>query len=173
MSNSIVQFLRGQFQMAHGWLGDTAKGVSDEQAHWQPQGKVNPIGAQLVHVVLTEDMLASAAGKRQPLAMSSWAGKAGFSEPPPAGGSWGEWAHRVKIDVDAVQAYTQAVWANTDAILAEMSDADLNSPFDLSAVGIPNATVGTVLNLLILNVYSHTGEISAIKGLQGLQGYPG
>jgi hypothetical protein len=29
-----------------------------------------------------------------------------------------------------------------------------------------------LITLLLLNAAAHTGEISAIKGVQGLQGYP-
>lgn len=43
----------------------------------------------------------------------------------------------------------------------------------MTPVGLGQQTLGSSLgNLLVLNAAAHTGEISAVKGLQGLQGYP-
>jgi hypothetical protein len=69
--------------------------------------------------------------------------------------------------------YGKAVQESLDAYVASLQDDDLQKPFDLSMIGMGMQTVGMVLNLTLLNVYCHAGEISAIKGLQGLKGYPG
>lgn len=72
-----------------------------------------------------------------------------------------------------IQAYTAAVHRQTDEVLAGLTDADLQRAFDLGFIGVENGTLGTVLNLMLLNNYRHVGEISALKGMQGLVGYPG
>jgi uncharacterized damage-inducible protein DinB len=171
MNNAIVSFLRGQLRMAHGWLEDTLKDVGDMQAHWNPGGNVNRIAGYYGHILATEDVFMNSLAGKPPLMAGSYAAMTGFSAPPPQG-NWHEWGISVSVDVDAAHTYAQAVYANTDAVLTTMSDADLQKPFDLSALGMGQQTYGTVLNLLILNCYCHSGEISTIKGLQGLQGYP-
>ncbi len=171
--NSAVTLLRSQYGAAHNvWLEGTMKGVTAEQAHWAPPGRALPIAAHYAHVVIGEDvLLASMVRKVTPLAMGAFAGKAGVSEPPPMG-PWDEWGRRVQVDLDALRQYAQAVYAGTDEYLATLSDADLSQEIDLSAVGFGMQPLGNFLSIMCMNVIAHTGEISVIKGLQGLQGYP-
>lgn len=170
MSNGIITFLRGQFQMAHGWLEGTMQGLTPEQAHWVPAGNPNPIGAQFGHVVTTEDFFLNTLKGQPPLMATRFAGKTGLSELP-SPGDWTHWARSVRVDLDAAWVYAQAVFNNTDSMLATLSGEDLERPLDLSAAGMGMQNVAFMLNLMILNCYSHTGEISALKGLQGLRGY--
>lgn len=52
-------------------------------------------------------------------------------------------------------------------------DADLARPLDLSAVGLGQRTVGFLLNNAVVgHIFSHTGEISCLKGLRGKRGSP-
>ena len=173
MSQIATSVVKGQFQMAHNWFEGTFGDVSSEQAHWQPAGKTAPIAGHYVHVVCVEDVFLNMMLKKgAPLMASSFAGKTGI-DPVPQNPRMGEWAHSVKVDLMAVRAYAKAVADATDATLGAMQDDELQKPFDLSMVGIPNGTVATMLSLMLLNIYSHSGEISTIKGLQGLKGYPG
>jgi hypothetical protein len=166
-------------QAAHGLLENTMKNVTPEEAHWVPPGIANPIAANYAHVVIGEDgaiqgMLKGGA----PLFASTWAGKTGVSELPPminpeAPGfpDWSKWGRKVKIDLVALRKYTEAVYAATVEYLSSLTDDDLNRPLDLSALGLGKSTVGFLLiNGLLGNTFSHSGEISCLKGLQGKQG---
>lgn len=176
MSNSQAQInlLRSQFQnVHHGWLEGTMQGVTTEQAHWNPGGRSAPIGAQYAHHLLAIDFLFTGMARQgAPLAMSSFAGKVGLSEPYPAQGDWDQWASRVQVDLAQLRLYAQAVYASLDEQLAALDDADLATPVDLTTVGLGQQTVGSLLTILLIHCAAHTGEISVIKGLQGLQGYP-
>lgn len=176
MSHNIVNTVRSQFQAAHfGWLEPTMQGVTPEQAHWQPPGgRVAPIGAQYAHHIIALDFLFLGFVRQQtPLALSTFAGKTGFDQPYPMEGDWIEWAHMVQIDLDVLRQYAQAAYAALDEQLATLSDDDLAATIDMTPVGLGQQTLGSFLtNLLVLNAAAHTGEISAVKGLQGLQGYP-
>jgi hypothetical protein len=56
---------------------------------------------------------------------------------------------------------------------APPTPAALARPLDLSTVGLGQQSVLFVLTALLANVSLHCGEISCLKGLQGLQeGYP-
>jgi hypothetical protein len=79
----------------------------------------------------------------------------------------------VQIDLETLCQYAQATFAALDEQLAALSDDDLATAVDMTPVGLGQQTVGSFLTcLLVLNAAAHTGEISAVKGLQGLQGYP-
>ncbi len=164
--NDVTQNLRAQLKGAHDWLEGTLQGVSDEVANAVPAGKVATIGANYAHVVTYEDFVFNGALKGgAPLMMN---GSAGISAPPPMGG-WGEWGRSVKVKFAEQQSYAQKVYASGDAYLASLKDADLAREVDLQFTKMP---LGQLLGLLILNAFVHSGEISCLKGLNGMQGYP-
>jgi hypothetical protein len=171
--NPAIATLRGQYQMAHFWVEGTMEGVTAEQAAWDPPGLAHSAGTNYAHLVVGEDALLSQfiAGKA-PLIAGDWAGKTGLSEPPPASLDWEDWSRRVQIDLPALREYAQAVYANTDGILAALTDADLARPLDLSPVKLGQQSVGFLVSLMIGNAFAHCGEISAAKGNQGMTGYP-
>lgn len=172
MSNqSAVNVLRGQYSLMQGWLEGTMNGVTNDVAHFDPPGLASPIGAQAGHIATGIDffVIGLAAGKA-PLMMSRFADKSGLSEAPPAGAGFAEWAQRVKVDLPALHDYTKAVFAEVDSYLASLTDEDLHQEKEFGPAG--NQTVLWALNILILNTFSHTGEISVIKGMKGLKGYP-
>jgi len=93
--------------------------------------------------------------------------------PGPEWVNYATWTRRVQIELGALRQYAQAVAAETDAWIAGLSDADLDRPVDLSAAGLGQHTLGTAIGLLIANhLGTETGEISALKGIQGARGYP-
>src|SRR3990172_3479035 len=177
LTMSQVSLLRDQVKQAHEFLEGTVADVVPEQAHWLPPGKANPLGATYAHVLMGEDgfvngMLRQAA----PLAVTSWAGKVGVSEPPPPPfppKPWDQWGRQVRVDLSMLRQYAQAVYAVTDEYLASLADGDLTRQIDLSGVGLGTQTLGWVISNGVLgHVFSHWGEIACLKGLQGAQGFP-
>ncbi len=172
MSQIAVDLMRSQFKMAHDWLLGTMQSVSTEQAHFQPGGKAACIAAHYAHVITGEDLvIAGMFFGKTPLITGEFADKSGLSSPPPSG-AWDAWARDLQVDLLALNAYAAAVFAQTDAILAGMTDADLAAPRDLSSWGMGEQPTSFVLNLFVGNAFAHCGEISCIKGLQGETGYP-
>lgn len=170
MSNqSAINLLREQYKQSHQWLQGTMQGVDDQVAHLQPGGVVSPIAGQAAHAVTGLDfLLLGTVGGKQPLLVSSFAGKAGVSKPSPEG-DWLGTDRGVVMNVAEFAAYQDAVFAALDDLLAGWQDSELAREVDMP---FGKFTVGWWLNTMLLNTYSHTGEIAAIKGLQGLKGYP-
>lgn len=165
--NSIVTNLRTQLQFAHNWLEGTLSGVDDALANEiPPGGVVATIGANYAHVTAAEDYFVNVLLRGGAPLMASMS--AGISEPPPPG-TWAEWGHSVKTELGALRPYAQAVYAAVDAYLATLSDADLEHMIDTPVGSMP---LGAFIGLWILNAHCHAGEISCLKGLRGLQGYP-
>ena len=177
ITSALSTVLRQMFAQMHVWLDGTMQDVTAECCHWQPGGRVVPAGAHYAHHVMgSEDMIFNVLIRNAtPLALGEWQGKTGVSEPHPKPmGAWDAWAGRVQIDLPALREYAQAVYANTDAYLAAMTLEEWNRQVDMSAIGRPGQqqTVGYWLTNILLDGAGHCGEISAVKGLQGLQGYP-
>ena len=167
-----VTLLTQQAHGTHQWLAATLGDITSEQAQWAPERALS-VGAQYAHIVNTQDVLINAVAKGSaPMAATDWAGKTGLSEPMPRG-SFDDWARTVTIDLSALRAYGQAVFANTEAYIASLTPDDLDREIDLSAAGLGKVSLGFFLSGLVLgNTNWHCGEISLLKGLQGLKGYP-
>ena len=164
--------LREQIQQAHAFLEATMEGVTPEQAHWTPPGVANPLAATYVHAIVSEDLAINLVLKGDaPLYATAWAEKTGISEIQPL--TTAEWAHRVRIDLPTTYSYAQAVHSATDAYLATLTDEDLTRVLDLTSFGLGQMTIGALLNRMVLgHIDNMTGEVSVLKGLQGVKGYP-
>lgn len=176
MSQIAVNLLKEQVGSCRRNFQGTLEGVTNEIAHWKPGGAANPIGAQIAHVILAEDGLINGAMKGgAPLFASSFADKVGISSPPPRTqgdspfANWHEWANSVEVDLEKLKTYATAVHAATDAYFETLTDTDLAEIVDSPFGPIPRSSFLT--GGLILNVNTHCGEISALKGIQGLKGY--
>jgi hypothetical protein len=170
-----TQMYRSLLRMAHEALEGTMAGLSPEQVTWEPPGRAFSIAANYVHVVGSENMgIQKLLRGRELLATTSWAGRTGVSEMPPLGpgADLKSWSRHSTVDLPALQRYGQAVYAMTDEYVASMRPEDFTRPLDLTALGLGQQSVLFVLTALLLNSSMHCGEISCLKGLQGLQGYP-
>src|SRR3990172_6172684 len=150
---NVISLLREQLKTVHEILEGTMADVTPEQAHWTPPGVALPIGATYAHVIVSEDGVVNGMFRGgAPLFAAAWAGKTGLSELPPPFDpkkpgfpDWSGWSRKVKVDLPVV----------------------------LAALGLGQSTVGFVINNGILgNAFTHCGEISCLKGLQGKRGYP-
>lgn len=167
---NAVSLLRMQLDDAHNLLESTVGDLSSDRLHYLPEGRALPVGAAYAHVIFSEDILVQVLKGQEPLFETGT--PTGASEPMPnfmkGWEDYAAWTKRVRFDISGLREYAKAVYANTDAYLATLNEADLDKagPFGDKSLAyfISRAVVGHVDNL--------TGEISAAKGLQGLQGYP-
>jgi hypothetical protein len=163
---------RRLFEMTHHYLEATMRGVNPAALSWSPQPGPASILGQYAHVVTSEDWLINVKAKGSaPLMATTFAGRTGFQTPPPPVG-WNGWDRQQEIDVDALRLYAQTVYVATDHYLATINDDELSRPVDMSEVGMGQVMLSDVLMLATGNSFLHTGEISALKGLCGLTGYP-
>ncbi len=171
MSRTAAELLRQQYKQAEDWLVGTLEGVTPEAMTYAPPGDgVSPIAGQLSHTVVGLDVyVVSMVGEREPLIATRFAGAGVLSEPPPDSASWLEWGKRVQVDETAMREYRKAVFQTIDEILANLDDDDLSTETEFASFG--KTTLSEVFTIMLMNTFSHTGEISAIKGLQGLKGY--
>jgi hypothetical protein len=174
MPVTVISLLSGQLSQAHQLFLGTLDGVTDEVANYQPQGQALSIAAVWAHHVEGEDSFLSAISGQPTVESSSFAGKTGFNQSQPQG-NWAEeyprWAAAVRADAAQLRRYTEAVFAASEKALTDFDPSRLEQTVDLGAMGQPSAE--TVISAYIIgHCLSIAGEISAIKGVQGLKGYP-
>lgn len=169
---NTIPLIREQLKIAHQWFEGTMAGVTQEQAHWQPPGMAHPIGSRYAHAVVAEDVMVNVLIQGgAPLYATTWAGKSGISDPQFY--STLEWARSVQVDLDTARRYAQAVYESTDAYLATLKDEELDRVIDMSEQGMGEWSLGAFLITFVLGHFRDImGEVSALKGVQGLQGYP-
>lgn len=167
-----VEALREGLGWANQLLAMVTSNMTEEQAHWHPQGIANPAGAQYAHALVGEDAVINGLLRGGvPLYARAWAGRTGISEPQMQADF--EWARRVRIVLPDIHAYANAVYESGQTYLSSLTDEDLDRDIDLTGYGFGVRTAGWVLNSIVIgHVNNMAGEISVIKGLQGAQGYP-
>lgn len=169
---NAISALREDIKWANELLEMVMADVTPEQAHWQPPGIANPLGAIYAHAVFDEDAVIN--GMLQdgaPLFASTWSGKTGVDNPQMQLDL--EWARGLIVDLAAMRQYAQAVYAAADAYVASLTEDDLDREIDLSGFGLGQRSLGWVLVALVAShVNNMAGEASCLKGLQGAKGYP-
>ena len=145
--------------------------VTDDQARWTPPGQANPIGALYAHALIGIDGIVNGMLKGGAPRFASAPAEVGVADPRMNLDL--AWARALQPDLPALRRYKALVLADADAYLDTLADADLDRVVDLTQVGLGHQSVGwMLLNLVGGHLNNMAGEISALKGVQGLRGYP-
>jgi len=160
--------LREQMQTLHSILevaiGDCPQ---DKAANKLPGSAINSIGAIYAHTVFGEDGMVNGLmrGQKPVYFASGWADKIGLEMPQ--GSMEPDW--NVSLDLDLFRAYASEVYKATYDYLDTATDADLEKIVD-AGFAPPMPARSFVANILAWHIATHQGEISALKGVQGLDG---
>ncbi len=166
-----VEALRGAINASHQWYQGTIADLTPETANYLPAGTAHPISETAAHIVQAEDYLVGSllAGQGTLWEKDGWESKLGI---PNVTRQDATVARSFKCNVGALADYTQAVYAQTEAYFSSLKDADLDRMLDMGPQ-LGQMPVGAAISFLLIgNNFAHTGEIAAIKGVQGGKGYP-
>jgi len=146
-------------------------GVTDAQARWTPPGQANPVGALYAHALIGIDGIVNGMLKGGAPRFALAPAEVGVAEPRMNLDL--AWARALQPDLAALRRYKALVLADADAYLDTLTEADLDRMVDLTQVDLGIQSVGWMLNNLVGgHLNNMAGEISALKGVQGLKGYP-
>jgi hypothetical protein len=165
----LRQQLSGYHHILEQTIGDCGQEALDRNV---PGATITSIGSVYAHVVFSEDLIVHGMlqGKPPVYRNQDWAARTSVAMPAP-GELNPEWARAVRMNLPAFREYAQAVYAATDAYIAGLSDADLERKVQTGFIG--EQTIAFVVsNVLGWHAAEHTGEIAALKGVQGLKGLP-
>jgi uncharacterized damage-inducible protein DinB len=166
----VKTYIQQQMDRVRGDTQAVLQGITDEQLNWPPPGTVSPISTILIHMLAAEDyFIQTLIGGQAPFwAVQQWGEKIGVPAPPAQGDNWDEFK-TVKISLAPVLDYAQAIRPATDAYLAGLTAEELDRRVVFHGDKLP---VAQVLMILVSHSACHTGEMAAIKGMQGIQGLP-
>ena len=162
-----LALLKHQIASARRELAGVMADATQEMADWTPPGIANSIMTMAVHTLVAQDRTIQLRVQGGPMLLDDWAPRLnvppGFRllEDPPEG---------MKVDLGVLCEYWQAIDAATDGFLATLTGA---TELDRTVEGTRGPTMlGHLLSgILVTHVYSHVGEISTLKGIQGARGY--
>lgn len=167
-----IEAVKAAFGGAQMWYEGTVAGISEEQANYLPPGVAHPIGELMAHVLHSADGMVTMALQGQPSIWErdGWGEKLGV---PLMMTHDTASARAFRVDPARLEEYGRAVFANLNAYLDSLTPTDLDRELDLTGMGMGKMPVSSfLLTALLGNTYAHTGEISALKGMQGAKGYP-
>jgi hypothetical protein len=163
--------VRQQLGFWHGILDTMLNDVGEKLNARLPGSTCDSIGSIYAHMVFAEDGIVNGMFQGKPLLYiaNGWEAKTGVQHP---GGPMQtpDWASKVHMDLPKFQEYAKAVYAQTDAYLANLADSELERKVQ-GPVG--ETTIGWFLSTILATHFpGHAGEIAALKGVQGMKGLP-
>lgn len=166
----VQDLLRAQYRQAGETLEAVIGDCEDAALNWVgDKSTIGSIRAIYGHTVYDIDqMLNGPLGRPTVYDSGGWADRTGWNIPGPM--QTEDWAKGARYDMAAVRDYAKAVYAAVDDYLAQASDDEISAEVETFGGKQP---LGQFLGTIGLwHVSSHQGEISALKGVQGLKGLP-
>ena len=148
--------------------------LTQEQADWTPPGIANPIGGLYWHTLSSVDEIVHGWGMGEtPLYQrEGWREKVlTVSVPEPEhGGDYLAYLRTIRVDLAALHEYAEALAGAAQGWLTTLSPQDLERRIQTP---IGELNLAQMLETFVIwHINSHCGEISALKGCQGVKGYP-
>jgi len=165
-----LEFIRSSVVAVNGMVDTAMQDLTDEVVSWHPGGTANTIAQLLAHLVSGQDLLVNdklLVGGGTPLHDSGWAAKTGIPLERP----W-IWQREVwRLNLPAFDEFRREVAASALRLVDAMTEAELDR--EASWIRGPERPVAMLWQTIFINHgLGHCGEISAIKGMQGLKGLP-
>jgi len=174
---TALELLKDELKNARESFEGTAVDLKEEDLHKSPGGVAFPLGATYAHLIFSEDAIVQGMLQgKAPLSETDWKNETGASMPFPAiDANWEtankEWSNNVQIDLGKIREYAKTVYAATDSYMNSLTEEDLEKEVDLGPMG-KKTVVEIIYAFLIAHTNQLTGELSALKGVHGLKGYP-
>ena len=160
--------LQQQMQSLHGTMDAAISDCSPEMLAGKPAGStINSVGAVYAHTIFSEDGIINGLirGAAPVYVTGGWAAKIGIDMPQ--GAMEPDWG--VTLPLGTFREYAAAVAKATSDYIGSASDAELDRMVD-AGFAPPMPIRAMIANVLVWHLASHQGEISALKGVQGVNG---
>jgi hypothetical protein len=165
-----VDYIQKQYVSVKRQFDGVMQETTEEQINWIPQGTANSIGVTLVHMTNTLDNAFHKILQNKPSLWESagWGEKLGLSGPPGRVHGWDEIKSKHLV-LEPVLAYATNVFTQVDECLTGLPPVELDR---LVTVYGNERPVAEMIIMQFSHALIHTGEIAALKGLQGVKGLP-
>jgi hypothetical protein len=149
-------------------MGDIAlQELTPEVAHFDAGGTTNTIAQLMAHMTMGEDGAFNRVlkGTTRRIETDGWAEKAGI--PLERGAVWNkDW----QLNIEAFAQYRDLVKQDATSYLESIDIADLEK--EVEWFNGPRPAHNLVQIIVVNHMLGHSGEVSTLKGIQGLKGLP-
>jgi len=164
----MLEYLLSSVKAVNDMVDTAMQDLTDDVVNFQPGGTANTIAQLLAHMVTGQDLLINdKIGGGRSLHESGWAEKTGIPVERPLIWQREGW----QIDIPGFDAYRKEVAKAAEWTFVSMKPEDLDH--EVSWVRGPTRPLALMTQVIFVHhALGHCGEISAIKGMQGLKGLP-
>jgi uncharacterized damage-inducible protein DinB len=171
----LREYMLAHLASAHRSIEIAMEDLTEDTAYWQPPGTANSIARLLVHGVTVEDLMINRIlkGGETVFQAGGWAAMTGL----PAAAAMrafrneAHWDQEWRLQWQGFDGYRKAVEESARDYVASLEAKDLDREITFGTR--EPRSVATILRGVVINhLLVHNGEISAVKGLQGLKGLP-
>jgi hypothetical protein len=160
-----ITYAKLGLERTFGLFNTIADGMTPEQYNWKPGGTANPVAKTHVHAMTSVDFFITGTLAGAEMRWKTFAPQQGLPANPME-----IWGYSGEVSLDALKEYGQAVQTSALDYVASLKDADLDREVETAFFG--KQTAAFMIGLTGIHVMGHGGDISAVKGLQGLKGLP-
>jgi len=160
-----VTYARQALEQTFNLLRPSVDGMDQVQYNFTPPGTANSVAHTHVHVISSLDFFINGILRGEQPSWTAFASEHGLPANPLE-----VWKHDGQISIAPVMDYQQRMLDGALAYVGTLSEADLDREVDTRFFG--KQTVAFVLQLMGMHVAGHAGDISTVKGFQGLKGLP-
>lgn len=164
-----IEWVEGEIADSYIMGDQVLDGLTEEIAHWEPGGTTNNIAQLMAHLTMGQDRAVNVAikGEQSVFDLGGWGAKTGI--PAERGGIW---AKGWRLNLDAFREYRSEVNASVRAFLEMAQPSDFEGEVQWGPPGVMRSRLWVLRTPATSHLRFHYGEISTIKGLQGLKGLP-
>ncbi|HZP58116.1 MAG TPA: DinB family protein [Dehalococcoidia bacterium] len=162
VSQFAASQLGGDFDLVDAVIG----GLDDAQYNWTPPGTCNPIARTHAHALTAVDFFVHMVLQGKPMLWPETAARTGLPE-----NAREIWGTTVQIPLAPMVEYGKRVREAALAYVGSLTEDELDREVETFVLGKQPASF-VVTRLLNEHLTGHTGEMSAVKGMQGLKGLP-
>ncbi len=160
-----VRYAKKALEQSFGLFNMVADGMTDEQYNMKPEGTANSIAKSHVHAMTSVDFFLSGTLQGKPMQWPAFAQANGLPGNPTE-----IWAHTSAIPLAPMKEYGANVQKAALEYVGSLSESDLDREIDTPFFG--KQTAAFLIMLAGMHSAGHAGDMSAVKGLQGLKGLP-
>lgn len=160
-----VTYAKKALEQSFGLFNTVADGMTDEQYNMKPAGTANAIAKSHVHAMTAVDFFLNGTVKGGQMLWPAFAKANGLPGNPTE-----IWGHAGAIALAPMKEYGAKVQASVLEFVGTLSDDDLDREIDTPFFG--KQTTAFMIMLAGMHSVGHCGDMSAVKGLQGLKGLP-
>ena len=162
---NATEYARTQIRQGLNFLDLCVYGMTDEQYNWKPSGTCHPASKLHAHILYYLDFSINLVLGANASSWGRFAKKEGLGE------NVAEiWSADSAIALSPMQEYARGLQESVEVYFGSVSEADLDTEIDTRFLG--TQSVGWMLAFITYHTLIHTGEIAAVKGMQGLKGLP-